>query len=190
MTTCRPSSLRFRVLAVIIANPSEMAVADIARHLFPPPRMPWPSPSLPVADRLAVVRGHAIHVAEEHGRACARVSNAVESLQKDGLVAPCGPPAPAAWFVERVSRFGVAHALERAHPLWPRPLAAGLGSHVAIYSRLTGKRPPSVAALLGPSPSGAQRRAWRELVAWGCVVGPRSRVPTMAGIALVVGGGA
>ncbi len=171
MTQLRPSSLRARVLLLVADD--AMVAEDLAAHLCPPPKMDGPPGSAAAWRELAQAR--AVYRRE----AIRRVSRALEALHAVGLVAPCGAPRLAEWFLVDFDRRGVADAVARAHPAWPAELP-----DLAAYRRMVeacGQGPGSTRELLGESPSGAAKRVYRELVEWGVIVSASSRVATEAG---------
>jgi hypothetical protein len=173
----RPTSLRFRVLRLIVENPGDLTAEAIAAHLFPPPKLAGPLSSAEAwRARRRAVEAHK-HDAER------RVRRAIDALQEGRLVVAHGAPMVAEWFGEKIERFGLAQAIERAHPAWPRELP-DLAAYRSIVEAATAG-PSSAGALLGSNPSGSRKRRYRELCSWGCLVAPSQRVPTEAGVALV-----
>ncbi len=175
MIALRPTSLRFRVLFLLVDD--ALTAEQLAAHLFPPPKLAGPLTSRAAwkerADAVAVYRREGIR----------KVSRALDALHAAGLVAPCGAPTLARWYCERIERYGFVLALHRAHPAFPRD-AGNLAAHLRLVDQCS-QGPTSTRALLGASPSGAQKRAYRELGDWGVIVPASGRVATAAGIALV-----
>jgi hypothetical protein len=173
----RPTSLRFRVLRLIVENPGDLTAESIAAHLFPPPKLAGPLSSAEAwrARRRAV---------ECHKRGAERkVRRAIDALQGAGLVVAHGAPMVSEWFSGSIERWTLPTAIERAHPAWPRKLP-DLAAYRSIVEAATAG-PSSAGALLGSNPSGSRKRRYRELCSWGCLVAPSQRVPTEAGVALV-----
>lgn len=178
--TPRPGSLRWRVLVSVTDD--ALTAAEIAAHICPPPRLDGPLTSRAAwAARAAAVDAH-------QARATRAVSRALDALTAAGLVAPSAPPRVAEWLAERIAQRGLADALERAHPAWPAAVPP-LATHRRLVEACR-QGPTSARDALGPSPSGAVKRAWREVCAWGWVVPPRGRVATEAGRAVVRRGAA
>jgi hypothetical protein len=173
----RPTSLRFRVLRLIVENPGDLTAEAIAAHLFPPPKLAGPLSSAEAwrARRRAV---------ECHQRTAERkVRRAIDALQGAGLVVAHGAPMVSEWFTEKIAHWGLPTAIERAHPAWPRKLP-DLAAYRSIVEAATAG-PSSAGALLGSNPSGSRKRRYRELCGWGVLVAPSQRVPTEAGVVLV-----
>lgn len=171
-------SLARSVLALLCVYPGQLTASDIAAHLFPPPKLDHQLPTAAAWREWGAAK-------EAHIRATSRrVSRALGKLQEQGLVAPCRPPHLAAWFLDDAAKRGLALALHRAHPAWPGKVPA-LGRHFILVGRLGDEGPMIVHDLLGATPDGATKRAYRELVEWGIVVAPSLRWATAAGVALV-----
>jgi hypothetical protein len=157
----------------------EETAADIARHLLPPPKLTAPPTSAEAwRERRAAVERHNL-------RAEQQVRRAIDALQKADLVEAGGRVRLAEWFERSMARFGLAGAVERAHPAWPSNLPDLAGYRAMVAEMATGG-PRSVRALLGANPCGARKRVYRDLAfEWHVLVVPSQRVPTPAGVALV-----
>lgn len=191
MISVTPGTLAHDVLALVAAHPGELDASTIAERLLPAP--PW-RPPFPAthAERAA---SYAAWLTEERGplsadgrtrvggrreAAAARVSRALGRLQERGLVETRGPPVVAPWWLAVARRRGVLPALRSAADVDGGDLAG----HVAMVAEVE-KGPRSAAALLGPSPSGARKRTYADLVAWGVILPPSQRWATEAGLALL-----
>jgi len=184
-------TLAHDVLRLVAAHPGELDAGTIAERLLPAP--PW-RPPFPAthAERAA---SYAAWLTEERGplsddgrarrggrreAAAARVSRALGRLQERGLIETRGPPIVAPWWLAVAQRRGVLPALRSAADVE----GGDLTSHVAMVAEVE-KGPRSAAALLGASPSGARKRVYADLIAWGVVLPPSQRWATEAGLALL-----
>ncbi len=191
MTRLSPDALR--ALRLIVDAEGDFCSADVGAHLYPLPRLTRSADYL--AWRAARPR---LEAARD-----AKASRLVRRLAEYGYV-ESGPPVVSAWFRERWTR-RAAHIREdwRAlgYPEAPTPEAAEsdallllVGSTLTatlvrrvleLSHRDPAKGPTSVADIIGPRPSGATKRAWRELDRAGIVVTPSRRRATAKGIALI-----
>jgi hypothetical protein len=112
----RPTSLRFRVLRLIVENPGDLTAEAIAAHLFPPPKLAGPLSSAQAwRARARVIECYR----RVHER---KVRRAIDALQRARLVVAHGAPMVSEWFTEKIARWTLPTAIERAHPAWPRKL--------------------------------------------------------------------
>jgi hypothetical protein len=173
----RPTSLRFRVLRLIVENPGDLTAESIAAHLFPPPKLAGPLSSAEAWR----ARARAV---ECHKRGAERqVRRAIDALQGAGLVVAHGAPMVSEWFCGSIERWTLPTAIERAHPAWPRKLP-DLAAYRSIVEAATAG-PSSAGALLGSNPSGSRKRRYRELCSWGVLISPSQRVATDAGVSVI-----
>lgn len=180
--TPRRTSLAGRVLALLSDYDAELRAEDIARHLWPPPRMTAPPVGSWDSRRAAFAAMEAAKVAHRDATT-ARASKAIRRLQGLGYVEDCGAPSLAGWYVEVEAARGPALAMA----------FAVLGSavkvkpaHRALVAELrVGRGVPHVREWLGV---GRQRReAYRDLTGIGVIVMPTQRRLTDAGRAVVEG---
>lgn len=169
-------SLRAAVLRCVVQYPGELDAGQIGAMV-----LPWPKPAHPPTG-LEDIRARAVARATHEAGAATKVSRALGKLVEAGLVEPTAAPRLAPWFTDTARRHGLDRALERAHPRWPGRVPAMPG-HVRLLAEVGGKGPPSTHALLGESPSGARKQAYRDLCDWGVLVSPRCRWPTPKGVA-------
>ena len=174
----KPGSDRHKILALIVAYPGELGTAELAAHMWPPQKLQVPRN---LADLYAMRKARD----EADKAAQAKVSGWLRQLGTKGLIAACGPPVLSGWFVASMKKRGMATAIMRAHPAYPAETPP-LDAHISMLWRAE-DGVPSVADLLGKSPSGALKQVHRELCAWGVLIPPGQRWPTAAGIALVQG---
>ena len=191
MISVAPGTLAHDVLRLVAAHPGELDASTIAERLLPGP--PW-RPPFPAthAERAA---SYAAWLTEERGplgadgrtrtggrreAAAARVSRALGRLQERGLIETRGPPILAPWWLAVAQRRGVLPALRSAADVDDGDLT----SHVAMVAEVE-KGPRTAAALLGTSPSGARKRVYADLIAWGVILPPSQRWATEAGLALL-----
>lgn len=186
IATPKPGSPRWEVLRLIVECPGELDASAIAAHLWPPPKL---SPPSSLADIYA--RKKEWEAVESANRA--KVSGYLRQLGTKGLICECGAPVLADWFVKRAiqENQGIIllefdRVLQRIHPKWPGKTPT-IRRHVRMVGEIYHCGPPTVGALLGKSPDGATKVAYRDLVDWGVIVAPGKRKPTEAGVRLVEG---
>jgi len=119
----KPGSDRYRILALIVANPGEYGTKEIAAHMWPPSkvsprsmadlrcvRCAWPPPKSesgrpwPAEPPASLSRTPCLKCAqaEAQGEAEARVSAMLRQLGTKGLICACGGPALSGWFLDRL----------------------------------------------------------------------------------------
>ena len=182
MISVAAGSIGRAVLELVVAHPGELDAEAIARTLYPPPRWEAPPATAGHAARSAsYATWRAAH--RQHQRSsCDRVSRLLGRLQERGLIETRGAPLLADWWPRAVRRHGAESALRGV--MDEDTERGALASHLALIARVE-KGPASTSALLGPSPSGATKRTYDDLVTWGVIVPPSFRWPTPAGVALV-----
>ena len=190
----KPGSDRRKVLDLIVLYPGELGTAELAAHMWPPVKEGPPKSLSDMRCRRCVEKPVAT-TSEGPCRSCrrkeadkaaqAKVSAMLRQLGTKGLISACGPPVLSGWFVASMKKRGMAAAIMRAHPAYPAETPP-LDAHISMLWRAE-DGVPSVADLLGKSPSGALKQVYRELCAWGVLIPPGQRWPTAAGIALVSG---
>ncbi len=182
MIAVRPGKPAYDVLRLIVECPGEHTAGTLADALDPAPRRTVPfTRDDPPAKWAAMV-------AEHHRLSHARMARLLGKLVEAGLVEKMRPPEASPEFRRNAERFGDDEALRMMHPAFPDRPKDTLAGHLAMLRRVAGEGeevPGSARDLLGPTPSGAQQRIYRELIEWGVLVAPQQRWATEKGLALI-----
>lgn len=170
----KPGSETFRALALIVADPGQWSASDIGAHLRKP--APRDRPFTSAADYAEWRRERQAFERERADWA----SRMVRRLAEAGFVESRGAPVVAEWFAKRAASVGVERALSRVVPDQDVPLT----THLRLLARVGPSA--TVAEVIGKKPSGAVKRAWKDLTErWEVVIPPAARWPTEKGRALV-----
>ena len=183
MIAVRPGRPAYDVLRLIVECPGEHTTGTLVDALDPAPRRTVAFTRADPPSRWAQM------VAEHNRVAGAKMARLVGKLVEVGLVEKLRPPALGPEFQRAADQHGVAEALARFHPAFPARPKDTLRGHLELVRRVRAAQgeelPGSARDLLGPSPSGALQRVYRELIERGVLIAPQQRHPTAAGIALV-----
>lgn len=189
----RPSaaSLPGRCLAAICADPGAHTAESLAARLLPyeappapPPDARWARLGLAPVWSATTASARAAHLAST----TATVARALSRLTEAGLLAPAGRtvalhPTSAALLAARglpaLLALGAPEPDDDAEGPDPDTSAAA-----EALLRALADGPTTYAVLLGPSPTGAAKRAYRALADALVISIPSHRHPTAAGIAL------
>lgn len=187
-----PDTLPGRCLAAIVADPGALTAEGLAARLLPyaPPPVAPPSPAwarLGLAPRhtAATATARAAHLAQS----TREVARALSRLTEAGYLAPAGDvvalhPASAALLAAR----GLPALLALGAPEPDDEGEADPDTSAAAEAilRALAAGPTTYRALLGPSPGGATKAAYRALAEALVISIPSHRRPTEGGIALAL----
>jgi hypothetical protein len=202
MITIRPDTEAGTVLALIVQSPGELDADAIGHILWPAPKRQGPPLFWPGGSRagevykawLASIQGQRQQSEHWRSRKAEKASRFIGRLQEAGLVEPMRPPALSEWWLNLVVDMGKEAALGRLAAL-ERACADDVETSEAEETQEVKERheqllaliakvekgPRSTSDLLGASPSGAQKLAYKRLVMLGILVPPSYRWPTKAG---------
>lgn len=181
LSSPKPGTDTWRVLALIVTEPGEPTSKDIAARVRPAPKRTEPFGS--TAEYGEWRRARLVHekAAEEWA------SRVVRRLAEAGLLEKSRKPVLASWFPALVAKHGGdwEFALRKRRPgITTRD--GSVDAHLKMLRKVA-EGPTSVAALLGPKPDGWDKRVWADLCQWGVAVPPSRRWATARGIALIEG---